>query len=278
MSHRHRSGTFTGAAGDTVFWQSWHPAEPRGVVVLAHGLHEHSGRYAHVAERLVGAGFALHALDHRGHGRSGGTEGNIGPMACVRTDLHHLREMAGEADPGLPVVVLGHSMGGLVALDYVLDRGGDGLAGLVVSGPALDTSAASGVQRVAAPLLARFLPNLGVLTLGAENVSRDPEVVRAYEEDPLVRTGPVRARTGAEMLGAVQRVEPRLGELSLPLLVLQGSEDRLVPVDAARLVHDRAGSADRTIHLYDGLFHEVLNEPEREQVLDDLVGWLEAHA
>ena len=276
----HTEGTFTGAAGHEISWQAWDPvdaAATKALVVLVHGLHEHSGRYAHVAERLNRSGYAVHTLDHEGHGRSGGTRGNVGSMSGVLEDLHRVRTEAVAEHPGVPVFVLGHSMGGLVALDYVTSRGQDGLAGLVVSGPAIDTSAANAVQRRIAPLLGRLLPNAGVLLLGASNVSRDPAVVAEYEQDPLNHNGKVRAVTGAEMMLAADRVVDRLPSLTLPVLAMHGTEDRLVPKAASELVHARAGSADNTLKLYDGLYHEVFNEPEKEQVLDDLVAWLDAH-
>jgi acylglycerol lipase len=138
-------------------------------------------------------------------------------------------------------------------------------------------SAASGLQAKLAPVLGRIAPNLGVLLLGSTNVSRDPAVVAAYEADPLNHNGKVRARTGAEMIAAVDRVTARLPELTLPVLAMHGKDDRLVPYAASQLVHDEVGSTDNTLELYDGLYHEIFNEPEKEQVLDDLVAWLDAH-
>jgi acylglycerol lipase len=274
----HTEGTFTGAAGHEIHWQAWDPeGETTALVVLAHGLHEHGGRYAHVAERLNRSGYAVHTVDHEGHGRSGGTRGNVIAMKGVLEDFHRLRTEAVAEHPGIPVFVLGHSMGGLIALDYVTSYGQDGLAGLAVSGPAIDVSAASGLQAKLAPVLGRIAPNLGVLLLGSTNVSRDPAVVAAYEADPLNHNGKVRARTGAEMIAAVDRVTARLPELTLPVLAMHGKDDRLVPYAASQLVHDEVGSTDNTLELYDGLYHEIFNEPEKEQVLDDLVAWLDAH-
>ena len=273
----HTEGTFIGAAGHEIYWQAWVPDQPKALVVLAHGLHEHSGRYQHVAERLTRAGYAVYTVDHEGHGRSGGTRGNVVTMAGVLGDLDHVRRAAQEQHPGLPVVVLGHSMGGLIALDYVVSHGQDGLAALVLSAAAVDTSSAGGLQVKLAPLVGRVAPNLGVMVLGAEKVSRDPVVVKDYENDPLNHNGKVRARTGAEMLLSVQRVVEALPRLDLPVLVMHGTADQLVPVQGSELIHDRIGSSDKTLKTYDGLYHEIFNEPEREQVLDDLVAWLDAH-
>jgi acylglycerol lipase len=273
----HSEGTFTGAAGHEIYWQAWVPEQPKAVVVLAHGLHEHSGRYEHVGERLNRAGYAVWTIDHEGHGKSGGTKGNVGSMAGVLDDFGRLRRMAQDKHPGLPLVVLGHSMGGLIALDYLVSKGQDGVTALAVSGAAVDTSAAGGLQTKLAPIIGKVAPNLGVLLLGSTNVSRDPVVVKDYENDPLNHNGKVRARTGAEMLLSVQRVVDGLPRLTVPVIVMHGSEDKLVPVAGSKLIHDTIGSPDKTLEIYDGLYHEIFNEPEREQVLDDLVAWLDAH-
>jgi len=146
-----------------------------------------------------------------------------------------------------------------------------------VSAAAVDTSTAGGVQRKLAPVIGRLAPNLGVLLLGAENVSRDPVVVKAYENDPLNYNGKVRARTGAEMLSSVDRVVDGLPRLTLPVLIMHGTADKLVPVQGSHLIRDTIGSSDKTLKTYDGLYHEIFNEPEQDQVLDDLVSWLDGH-
>jgi acylglycerol lipase len=245
--------------------------------VLVHGLHEHGGRYRHVAERLARSGYASYVVDHPGHGRSSGARGNISSMAGTVDGVDQLVRLAGERHPGAPLFVYGHSMGGLIALTYLTGSPDARIRGAVISAPALDTGAANGVQRRVAPLLSRVLPNLGVLALDAEAVSRDPEVVRDYRTDPLNHTGKVRARTGSEMMLATAAIPERLPKLTLPLFVLHGGADRLVPTAASEVVPARAGSSDVTRTVYDGLYHEPHNEPEREQVLGDVVAWLDAH-
>src|SRR4051812_28265759 len=259
------------------FWQGWTVDAPIGAVVLVHGLHEHGGRYGHVAERLARAGYAGYAVDHPGHGRSPGVRGNIGSMAATVEGVDQLVRQAGERHPGLPLFVYGHSMGGLVALQYLTDSPDARIRGAVISAPALDTSAAGSVQRRLAPLLSRFAPDLGVLTLDADTISRDPAVVAAYRADPLNSTGKVRARTGTEMMLATAAMPARLRSLTMPLFVLHGGADRLVPPAASEMVPAHAASTDVTRTVYAGLYHEPHNEPEHEQVLDDVVGWLDAH-
>jgi alpha-beta hydrolase superfamily lysophospholipase len=247
------------------------------VVVLVHGLHEHGGRYAHVAQRLAAGGYAGYVVDHRGHGRSPGSRGNIGSMAATVDGVAALVALAADRHPGVPLFVYGHSMGGLVALQYLTGSPDPRIRGAVISAPALDTSAATRLQQRVAPVLSRLLPDLGVLSLDAETISRDPEVVRDYRADPLNHTGKVRARTGSEMMRTVAAMPERLRSLTMPLFVLHGGADRLVPTAASEMVPAHAGSTDLTRTVYPGLFHEPHNEPEKEQVLDDVVAWLDAH-
>jgi len=270
-------GRFTGASGGESYWQAWLPDEPKAVVLLAHGVSEHSGRYVHVAKRLNDAGYAVYAIDHHGHGRSAGTKGNVGRMSWVVEDLHTLRKQVGEKHPGLPLFVLGHSLGGLIALDYVTTKGQAGLSGLVLSGAAVDPAVGSRLERLVAPLVSKLGPNLQIVDLGIDNISRDQAVVSAYRNDPLVYTGKVRARTGAESLTAIGRVAERMKSLTLPVLVLHGGDDKLAAPSGGKLVYDSVASADKTHKVYDGLFHEIFNEPEQDAVLDDVVTWLDRH-
>ncbi len=269
----HGQGTL--ASGQ--YWQGWSVPDPAGVVVLVHGAHEHGGRYAHVAQRLGAAGYASYAPDHPGHGRSPGRRGDIRSLAAAVEGVAQTARAAADRHPGVPLFVYGHSLGGLVALQYLTGTPHGRIAGAVVSAPALDTSTATPVQRVLAPVLSRLAPGLGVLTLDAETVSRDPEVVAAYRADPLTHTGRMVARTGTEILLGAAAMPARLRGLRLPLLVVHGGADRLVPPAASEVVRRHAGSPDVTVRIYDGLYHEPHNEPEKDEVLDDVVAWLDAH-
>ena len=260
-----------------LYWQTWvGTAPPRATVVVVHGAHEHGGRYAHVAERFLESGYQVYAIDHAGHGRSPGARGNIGSMAATVAGVDELARLAQAEHPGVPTFIYGHSFGGLVALQYITGAPVQ-LRGAIVSAPAVDVSAASPVQLKAAGLLSRLVPNAGVLKLDPETVSRDPEVVRAYITDPLNYMGKMRARTGAEILATVTAMQPRVAALRLPLLVLHGTADRLVPPAATDWVEEHAGTPDLTVKRYDGLYHEPHNEPEQKQVLDDIVTWMDAH-
>jgi acylglycerol lipase len=275
---RHTEDRFAGQAGVEIYWQSWVPDDEgavKAVIVISHGGGEHSARYAWVAEQMVLAGYAVYAADHRGHGRSAGTRMMFERWDYVVSDLHALVERARAGHPRAPLFLLGHSLGGAIAISYALRHGGE-LSGLALSGAVASLGVASPVTRIAAKVLSRVAPRLGVYQVDAATLSKDPEVVRAYEQDPLVFHGKFPARTAAEIAAAVERFPGEVGALRLPLLVMHGLGDEISPPDGSRMVDERAGSTDKTLKLYDGLLHEILNEPEREQVLGDLLAWLEA--
>ncbi|MEU7905678.1 lysophospholipase [Actinoplanes sp. NPDC049118] len=273
MTQTHAEGRLT----NHQYWQSWSPEAPTGLVIVVHGAHEHSGRYRPVAERLTAAGYAVHALDHPGHGQSSGKRGNITSMAAAVHGVDTLTRMATEVHPGAPVFVYGHSLGGLIALQYLTGTPAGCVRGGIISAPALDTSAVTGALRLLAPLVSAMLPNLGMLALDPNTISRNPDVVRAYCSDPLNYLGKMTARTGTELMLTATAMPSRLTALTLPLFVLHGSADRLVPPTTSALVRERAGSPDLTLKIYEGLYHEPHNEPERDQVLDDIIAWLDAH-
>ncbi|GEM31777.1 monoacylglycerol lipase [Nocardia neocaledoniensis NBRC 108232] len=270
------TGEFVSAEG-RIAWRAWLPeSAPKALVVLVHGVAEHSGRYEHVGDDLAAAGFAVYALDHLGHGRSDGAAANIVSLDAAADNVATMLAFAGTAHRGVPCFLLGHSMGSLVVL-HLVTRGPVEVAGAVLSAPPLDIAVGNPLQRLAAPLLTRFAPNLGVLTLDSSAISRDPEVVRAYDDDPLVYRGRLPARTAVEILQHTDLVKKRLATLTAPLLVLHGTADSIAAPTSADLLERGTGSSDVTVIRYPGLYHEVFNEPERDQVLGDLVDWLSGH-
>jgi alpha-beta hydrolase superfamily lysophospholipase len=258
MSHREGS-----LADGRLFFQTWQAADPRAEVVIAHGYAEHGGRYAHVAAALAAAGFDVWALDHRGHGRSTGDRGDIGSMEAVVADLDLLVDVA--AAEGRPVFLLGHSMGGAIALAYAQAHQ-DRLAGLSLSGAAVvfgpELLALAGLEEI---------PELPL----ADAVSTDPAVVAAYKADPLVYQGPP-SRTTLGILADSEKLIAGLAELTLPIQVMHGSADALIPSRALGVIVSGVSSADVTARLWPGLFHEIYNEPIKEQVIGELISWLGA--
>lgn len=274
---RHEEWRTTGARGLQLCAQSWAPdGEAIGVVVIVHGFAEHGGRYTRLAARLVAHGYAVRAGDLRGHGRSEGRRTSIVRFADYTSDVCSAIADARRAHPAVPLFLLGHSMGGLIALEVALS-GDASLDGLALSAPAVLPGRVSPMTVLAGRVLSRVAPDVGVIALPLDKISRDPDVVAAYRADPLVFATKLRARLGAEMLVAMRHVDAALATLRVPLLVMQGSEDGIVARDSARFVYDRAGSPDKTIDIYPGLWHEIFNEPERDRVIGDLLEWLDAH-
>ncbi|MGH3873734.1 MAG: lysophospholipase [Pseudonocardiaceae bacterium] len=278
MSNRHTEGRRRIAPGRSIYWQAWLPPnQASAVIVIVHGFGEHSGRYGHVGNRLAMSGFAGYAADHRGHGRSDGRRANIERMTLIVADLGGFVQFAIERHPGLPVFMVGHSLGGLIALQYALERD-VGLDGLVLSAPAVQVTTGSGLQRRLARMLSALLPDLQIAALDADQkISRDPEVIRAYREDPLVYHGRIKARTGAEILTTMADLPARLPQLAIPLLILHGTDDLICDPAGSAIVHDRVSCTDKTLRRYRGLYHELFNEPERDEVLTDLIHWLHQH-
>lgn len=274
---RTEEGVFEGS-GSRIAWRAWLPeTATRAVVVLVHGVAEHSGRYAHVGTRLADAGFAVYALDHLGHGKSAGGGGaNIGSMDISADNVAAMLALAIREQPDVPTFLLGHSMGSLITL-YLATREPVDVTGIILSAPPLDIPVGNPLQRLFAPVLSTLTPNLGVLNLDSSMISRDPAVVSAYDNDPLVFRGKLPARTGAEILRGTDLVKKRLGELTQPLLVLHGTADALAAPSSTDLVERGAGSKDLTVIRYEGFYHEVFNEPEQDRVLTDVVEWLERH-
>jgi acylglycerol lipase len=270
-------GGFVGVRGLRIRYRTWLPPRPPiGVVVIAHGFAEHGGRYAHVAARLVSDGVAVRAPDHRGHGLSEGKRTGVVRFDDYVDDLSTVIGQARDEWPSRRVILLGHSMGGLIALRLAV-RASAPIDGLVVSAPAACPRDVSRLTLTAGRVLSRLAPNTGVLRLPLNRISRDPAVVDAYNHDPLVFRTPIRARLGAEMLTTMERVDAGLPGLRIPLLVMQGTADGLVDPGCGPQVYERAGSADKTLKMYDGLWHEIFNEPERDHVLDDLAAWVRVH-
>ncbi|OPX07590.1 alpha/beta hydrolase [Gordonia sp. i37] len=265
---------FRGAHGETIVYDLYRPdvGEPRAVVVIAHGMGEHGRRYRHVVDALTGAGYLVAVPDHLGHGRSGGARMRITRFSQYTDDL--ARVISETGIDGVPTFLIGHSMGGCIALDYALDHP-EALAGLVLSGAAImPGDDLPGPLIAVSKLVGKIAPTLPTLALDSGSISRDPAVVADYESDPLVHRGKIPARLGAEMVSTMQSFPARLPSLRMPVLVMHGSEDTLTNPDGSRLVDELASSTDKTLIIWDGLRHEIFNEPEKDEVIGTLTRWL----
>jgi acylglycerol lipase len=272
------SGRLAGASGRQIFWQSWAPdgASARAVVVIVHGAGEHSGRYQHVAERLTTKRYAVYALDHQGHGRSEGPRALIDRIDRAVSDIDGLVTMARGAYPELPVFMLAHSMGGTFGVQYALAHQ-QRLAGLILSGPLAALDGAPAPLRIVGRLLSVIAPRMGLIAVDSRMVSRDPQVVEAYRTDPLVHHGKLPARTVAELASAIDAFPDSVERITIPTLIFYGTADALAPPRGSEMLAQRIGSTDLTVIPYEGLYHEILNEPEQDAVMDDLCVWLDAH-
>lgn len=271
------TGSLLAADGLTLFTQRWTPdASPRAAVVLVHGYAEHSGRYAHVAAHLNEHGIAVYTYDQRGFGRSEGRRAYVESFDYLLDDLDRvLAHTRGRLDADVPLFLMGHSMGGAVCALYVIEYRPD-LAGLILSSPAVEVNPdLAPLLRKVARLLGWIAPTLPTVRTPDGAISRDPAVVEQAANDPLNYHGRVLARTGAEMLRASQRIQNAMHTIRLPLLIFHGTADRLTDPSASTRFYRAAPSSDKTLNRYEGLYHETLNEPEREKVLNDLVGWIE---
>lgn len=273
---QHNQGSFP-CRRHQLFCQSWQPETPPGAgVIVVHGLAEHSGRYHKLAEYLAGKGYAVYGYDHFGHGQSLGRRCYVNRFSQYPEDLGSYVSFIQKQSPGLPLFLLGHSMGALVMADYA--AGAPGVAGLIFSSPLIQAGSSVGAAaKNMAKILSRLLPWLGVSSIEADAISRDAAVVSAYIHDPLVYRGKITARLGAELLTRLDGGLDRMSQIRLPSLFLHGTEDRLADPEGSRLAYQRLASKDKTLRLYPGLFHETMNEPEGAQVMEDIVYWLKCH-
>jgi alpha-beta hydrolase superfamily lysophospholipase len=271
---RRSQSRFDAPDGTRLFRRAWLPREARRAVVLVHGLAEHSGRYDHVAAWLSTRDCAVHAYDQRGHGESEGPRGHVGAFAELLDDLDAFLRLVRREHPDVPLALVGHSMGGLVTTALLAERKPD-VACAVVSGPALEVPEhVSNAKRRAARWLRRVAPRLRMAAgLAPEHLSRDPEVVRGYVEDPLVFQR-VTVSLASELLDAVSRTAGGAFQVQVPMLLLHGEADRLCPARGSRAFHAQLRGSGHRLRIYPQLRHEIFNEPEHEQVLEDLLAWL----
>ena len=274
---KHIDGRFKGVRNDNIYYQAWLPeGNVKAILFLVHGLGEYCGRFVNLVNHYVPLGYAVYGLDHLGHGKSGGEREVIERFTDFIDPLRLYYQMVKGWQPGKPVFIFGHSMGGLITCCYLLDHQED-FQGAIISAPAIKVSDnISPMTIIMGKILSRIAPKAGVVSLDPNCISRDSEVVRTYVNDPLVFHGKTPARLAGEMLNAMMRVRAELDKITLPFIVVQGSEDKLVDPMGAKMLYDKAGSKDKTLKVYKGLYHEIHNEPERSAMFKDVDAWLAA--
>ncbi|XP_026387414.1 uncharacterized protein LOC113282588 [Papaver somniferum] len=270
---------FGNSRGETLFTQSWTPAsvKVKGLVVLLHGLNEHSGRYNDFAKQLNANGFKVFGMDWIGHGGSDGLHGYVYSLDAAVNDLKAFIEKVLAENPGLPCFCFGHSTGGAIVLKAVLDpKIETRIQGVVLTSPAVGVQPSHPIFGVLAPIFSFLLPKyqFSAANKNGLTVSRDPDALIAKYSDPLVYTGSIRVRTGAEILRISSFLQERMSKITIPFFVLHGTADAVTDPNGSRRLYEKAASTDKSIKLYDGLLHDLLFEPEREVIRNDIIEWL----
>lgn len=266
--------TFSGAHGLSLFYQAWYPpGVAKAVVVLVHGFGEHCDRYSTVTTALTQAGYAVFGFDNQGHGRSEGQRGHIHRWQDYRDNVSAFLAQVRHHEPTLPLFLFGHSLGGLIVLDFML-ASPQGLAGIIISGPPIRPTGIAkpylvAIARVLSGIWPRFSMDVGA---GAETLSRDPAVVNQTQDDPLVHSMAT-VRWGTECLVAISNVRRNIHQLQVPILLVHGSADQVNDVRGSQEIFERI-TVDKTLKIYPGSYHEPHNDLDRNQVMNDLVQWL----
>jgi alpha-beta hydrolase superfamily lysophospholipase len=268
--------TFDSAGGVKIFLRSWLPdAAPRAVVVICHGVNSHGGQHRWTAEQFVGKGLAVYALDLRGRGRSDGERFYVEDVADYVADVAGAVKIAKARHPGLPVFLLGHSAGGVTSAVYTLDNQAE-LAGFICESFAFQVPA-PGFALVAIKGLSHIAPRLPVLKLKMEDFTRDPQALAALNADPLTAHEAQPAATVAALVRADERLREEFPLIKLPVLILHGTEDKATVPAGSQFFFDTVGSTDKTLKLYEGHFHDLLNDVGKEGVMADIMAWIDRH-
>lgn len=275
---KHLETSYKTHDGIELYLQAWMPNSPKAALLLVHGLGEHSGRYSHLAGKLVEAGISVFTFDGRGHGKSakGSPDAFFESAEDYLQDIDTLLGKVKAYSPGLPVFSYGHSMGsGLVAAHALKYK--PEVKGLILSSPAImEAEGTPKFLKAISALVSRFLPRLKALQLDADKISRIPGEVEKYLNDPLVYTDPIPARTGYELLQTMKYIQENAGKFTLPFLLVHGSDDELTNPRGSELLYEKATSSDKTLKIFHGGYHELINDLDREEVTDLIVDWIKA--
>ncbi|XP_059304236.1 uncharacterized protein LOC132056172 [Lycium ferocissimum] len=270
---------FVTSKGDTMFTQSWTPVsfKVRGLVFLLHGLNEHSGRYNDFAKKLNANGFKVYGMDWIGHGGSDGLHAYVPSLDDAVNDTKQFLSKVLAENPGLPCFCFGHSTGAAIVLKAALDPKVESrIDGVILTSPAVGVQPAHPIFTVLAPIVSFLLPRYQFSAANKRGavVSRDPAALLAKYSDPLVFTGSIRVRTGYEILRITAYLQQNLCKLTVPFLVLHGSDDAVTDPEGSKKLYEEASSTDKSIKLYKGLLHDLLFEPEREEIMKEIIDWL----
>lgn len=274
---KHETGSLAAGDNTALFTQAWLPeGAPRAGVLLVHGVAEHSGRYAHVAAFLTGRGYAVYTLDLRGHGKSPGMRAYVESYTLYLDDLKAYLDTIRAAQPGLPLFILGHSMGGLITLAFTA-RHQALLAGMITSAAPVNLAETTAPALVlVARVLDRVLPKARLVALDAADMSHDPAIRESYDSDPLNYRGKLTVRQGMVLTRLAEAAQAGLPGIRIPCLCMHGAQDPIADPSALDIIEQHLGAPDRTFKRYAGMFHEIFNELDKQVVLEDVGRWLDA--
>lgn len=275
----HQEGHFSGVGNLNLLEQSWLPESNnvKAIVIIVHGLKDHSSRYADVAIKLAQNDYAVYAYDHRGHGDSEGQRVWVDSFDDYVADLQTYYDYVRAKSPDKPIYLFGHSMGGAIVATFALEQRRP-LAGIILSAPALKVTDDVGSFLIGTTkVIGTIFPTLAVFELKDEKFSRDPEVVNAMKNDPLVTQGNGPAKTAKELLKAIAYIGEHMAELNVPFICLHGKKDEITNPEGSRELYQKAVSKDRAIKLYADTYHDLLHEPNKDQILTDIINWLKFH-
>ena len=274
---QHDESSFTATDGTSLYYQRWRPdGKPRAVMVILHGFGDHSGRYMNVIDHFEPLGLAFYSFDYRGHGMSAGNRGYIESWSEYHDDLDSFLSLVKEQEKNLPLFIYGHSMGGTVILDYLLHNQID-IKGVIASAPLLAQPGISPILVMLSRILSRVKPGFPINTkLNADTISRDKNEVLKYVTDPLVHSTGT-PRLGTELTATINQIHENAGKFKYPLLIVQGSDDALVPIEGTTEFFENVSSEDKKMNIYPHGFHELHNDNDKEKVLSDIADWLQKH-
>ena len=271
-------GSFKGYKNLNLYYQCWLPTRvPKAVLVVVHGLAEHSGRYMNMVNYFIPKGYAIYALDCRGHGKSQGLRGYVERFSHFVNDLDTFLYVIRSMHQDTKIFIVGHSVGGTITTVYAVHHQNK-FDGLILSGPTLKAgTSVSPALIIVARILSVLFPKMGLYVIDASAISRDEAVVNAYVNDPLVYRGKIRARLGTEIIKVMQTLPSQMWKVHLPVLIMHGTADQLSSPRGSEVLYDRLSATDKTLKLYHGFYHEIFNEPGHDHVFADMDAWLLNH-
>jgi len=272
---KHQEGYFS-EQDHSIYYQYWLPENPpKAVLLVIHGVNEHCGRYQHLAAYFTDKDYAVYGLDHIGHGKSSGTRSFVEDISSLISPILTYLDMIKEWHPGIPVYLIGHSMGGLIGANFLIDNQ-DKVQGAVLSGTlTLVPEYVSDFTLKIGQLLSTIMPKLRLIALDSTGISRDPAIVQAYKDDPLVYNGKMTARISNVMNDGISRISSKASNINIPVLLLHGGDDPICDPECSKYLHNLISSQQNKLIIYDDLFHEIYNEPEQETVFKDILKWLD---